>query len=101
LVPPLGGVLEGDATDLTWPVWLQAEDGRRIYVVWPRGFSARFDPDATLLDETGKPIVLAGSPVGLQQTRPGDEGTKERPYLASGLWDSGLARQGHCYVDMP
>ena len=96
-LPPTG-VLEGDASDPMWPVWLRAEDGSRRYVVWPRDFSVRFDPAATLLDETGKPILYAGSPLVLGSlTTDPSQGTRDRPYVA-GSFMTGLARIPHCYT---
>jgi hypothetical protein len=98
-VPPFVVVLEGDPSDRAWPVWLRAEDGRRIYIVWPAGFSVRFDPDAILLDETGAPILHAGSPLRFEQGAPGpSDGTGDRPYVAAGGWDTGLAEAPHCYI---
>lgn len=97
-VPPLVGILVADPSDLLWPIWLEAEDGRRMYVLWPRDFSVRFDPDATLLDETGAIVVHAGSPVHLAQVSADPtKGTKDRPYVASGLWETGLGQKEHCY----
>lgn len=97
-IPPLVGTFEADRSDPEWPVWLRAEDGRRMYVLWPRDFSVRFDPDATLLDETGAIVVHAGSPVHLAQVSADPTmGTKDRPYVASGLWETGLGKFGHCY----
>jgi hypothetical protein len=77
-VPPFVGILEGDPSDLAWPVWLRAEDGRRMYITWPKGFSVRFDPYTTLLDETGAPVLYAGS-----------------PFTFEGVAHD--ARVGHCY----
>jgi hypothetical protein len=98
-VPAVDGVLEGDASDAAWPVWLRAEDGRRMYVRWPNRFSVRFDPTPTLLDETGAVFVYAGSPVALGQVAMDPSlGTKDRPYVAGGLIGTGLGHQQHCYV---
>jgi hypothetical protein len=97
-VPPFIGILEGDPSDLAWPVWLRAEDGRRMYITWPKGFSVRFDPAAVLLDETGTPVLYAGSPFTFQGVaHDPSTGTRDEPYLASGGWETGLARVGHCY----
>jgi hypothetical protein len=95
-LPPTG-VLEGDPSDSTWPVWLRAADGNRRYVVWPRDFSVRFDPDATLLDEKGVPILYAGSPATVaSQTADPASGTRERPY-AAGSFETGVSNLPHCY----
>lgn len=97
-VPPFVGIVEGDPLDAAWPVWLRADDGRRMYVTWPRGFSVRFDPDATLVDENGKVVLEAGSPFTFQGVdHDPSRGTREDPYIAEGAWDTGLARAPHCY----
>jgi hypothetical protein len=96
-VPPTG-VLAGDPSDLTWPVWLEVEDGSRRYVLWPRDFSVRFDPGATLLDETGKAILYAGSPVIIaDRSADTSRGTKDRPYVAVSFL-TGLIHLPHCYT---
>lgn len=97
-IPPVVGVLEGDPFDAAWPIWLRADDGRRMYILWPRGFSVRFDPGATLLDETGATFLLAGSPMSLDQVAMDPaNGTKDRPYVAEGLIGTGLGHAQHCY----
>ena len=100
VIPPVVGVLEGDPSDSAWPVWLQAADGHRMYVLWPRGFSVRFDPTPTLLDEHGATFLSAGSPVTLGQVAADSAlGTKDRPYVAGGLVETGLGGEQHCYVE--
>jgi hypothetical protein len=69
-----------------------------MYVTWPRGFSVRFDPDATLLDENGKVVLEVGSPFTFEGVaHDPSKGTREEPYVAEGLWETGLARAPHCY----
>jgi hypothetical protein len=98
-IPAVVGVLEGDPSVVAWPVWLRAQDGRRMYILWPRGFSVRFDPAATLLDETGTTFLLAGSPMTLAQVGPDPaRGTMDRPYVAGGLVETGLGGMEHCYA---
>ena len=96
--PPPVGVLDGDPSDVAWPTWLRAEDGSRRYLVWPRGFSVRFDPSATLLDETGTPILDAGSPLRFESaTSDPSTWTRDRPYVAE-AFETGLAEVPHCYT---
>jgi hypothetical protein len=97
-INPVSGALEGDQSDATWPVWLRAVDGSRLYVLWPRGFSARFDPDLTLLDETGTPFASASGVWLGQVGRDPTKGTKDRPYTASGLISGNLSGGERCYV---
>ena len=99
-IPPVTGVLEADRSDAAWPVWLQAADGHSMYVLWPRGFSVRFDPTATLLDENGSNFLTEGSPITLGQVAADPAGgRKDRPYVAGGLLETGLGREEHCYVE--
>jgi hypothetical protein len=99
VIPPVVGVLMGDPSDPAWPVWLQAADGHPMYIRWPRGFSVRFDPEATLLDETGAVFLLSGSPITLAQMGPDPAGgTKDQPYVVAGLVETGLGHEEHCYT---
>ena len=101
-IPPVTGTLEGDPRDTAWPVWLRGPDGGRIYLLWPRGFSVRFDPAATVLDETGAVFLLAGSPLTLwQESHATADGTKDHPYLVGGLVGTGLGDVQHCYTKTP
>jgi hypothetical protein len=94
------GILKGDASDLAWPVWIQATDGYPLYIRWPRAFSVRFDPGPTLLDENGTVFLTDGSPVTLEQVVADPAGgTKDRPYVAGGLLETGLGHEEHCYVE--
>ena len=69
------------------PVWLVDGNGNRLSVVWPAGFTVRFDPPpAVLLNERGEVVATEGDWVTLDQTRPSDAaGTFDDPYFASGL----------------
>ena len=99
VIPPVFGILEGDASDPAWPVWLQASDGRQLFVRWPRGFSVRFDPTVALLDETGAVFLQGGSPITLGQVALDPAGgTKEHPFMARGLIETGLGGEQHCYT---
>jgi hypothetical protein len=52
--------LHGSATDprLAWMVWA---DGSRRELVWPLGYSARFDPGLEVLDEAGHVVAHEGT----------------------------------------
>lgn len=95
-INPVSGALEGDQSDAIWPVWLRAVDGSRLYVLWPRGFSVRFAPDLTLLDEAGAPFASVSGVLLGQVGRVPTMGTKDRPYTASGLIHGNLG--GGCYT---
>jgi hypothetical protein len=103
VIPPVVGVLEGDPSDVAWPVRLRADDGRRMYILWPRGFSVRFDPSATLLDEAGATFLHAGDPLVLGQVGADPaHGTKDRPYLARGLMGGAVSHAWErCYQHKP
>lgn len=82
---PVKGTLEGQAGTRE-PIWLVADDGRHLSVVWPEGFSVRFEPDAVLYDESGNPVGRAGSRIILDQVPwSSATGTYDDPYIASGL----------------
>jgi hypothetical protein len=85
LTNPVAGILEGQA-GAREPVWLHAHDGRHLSVVWPAGFTVRFEPDAAIYTDRGTLVGRAGDRIVLGQTRPGDAaGTFDDPYFASGL----------------
>ena len=85
LTDPVGGILDGQA-GAREPVWLQADDGRHLSVVWPAGFTVRFEPDAAMYTDKSTLLGRAGDRIVLSQTRPGDAaGTSDDPYFASGL----------------
>ena len=79
------GTLEGRA-GAREPVWLQTPDGSHISVVWPEGFTVRFEPDAALLSDKGIEVAQAGDMVELGQVSIGDAaGTYDNPYVAAGI----------------
>lgn len=83
---PVIGRLEGDPEDPQEPVWLTRADGTRLSVVWPVGFSVRFEPEATLYDEQGRVVARAGESVELGQVSVTKaKGSFEDPYYAAGI----------------
>lgn len=88
---PVVGQLAGDPGDPREPVWLERADGTRLSVVWPAGFSVRFEPDATLYDEQGRAVARAGDTVTLWQVPViAASGSFDDPYFAAGiLFDGG------------
>ena len=85
LTNPVAGILDGQAGARD-PVWLRADDGRHLSVVWPEGFTLQFAPDAAIYTDRGTLVGRAGDRIVLDQTRPGDAtGTFDDPYFASGL----------------
>jgi hypothetical protein len=84
-VRPVIGTLGGGQGERE-PVWLEAVDGRRLSVVWPGGFSVRFEPGATLYDERGRAVARDGDSVELGQINlETATGTYEDPYIAKGI----------------
>jgi hypothetical protein len=68
------------------PVWLRADDGGHLSLVWPEDFTLRFAPDAAIYTDRGTLVGRAGDRIVLGQMRPGDAaGTFDDPYFASGL----------------
>lgn len=85
LANPVAGILDGQA-GAREPVWLRAEDGRHLSVVWPAGFTLRFAPDAAIYTDRGTLVGRAGDRIVLGQTGYGDAtGTFNDPYFAAGL----------------
>ncbi len=58
----LSGTLAGSSTDPR-VAWLVLSNGARSDIVWPPGYSARFDPDLAVLDASGKVVYRAGDTV--------------------------------------
>jgi hypothetical protein len=82
---PVAGILDGQA-GAREPVWLRADDGRHLSVVWPAGFTLLFSPDAAIYTDRGTLVGRAGDRIVLGQTGYGDAaGTFDDPYFASGL----------------
>ena len=83
---PLTGILRGDAAASAQPVWLEAESGRRLSIIWPAGFAVQFEPRAALRNEVGGVVARDGDRVRLHQVPvEGHAGTYEDPYVASGV----------------
>ena len=64
--------LAGDPSDPRL-AWLVQPGGKRLDVVWPPGFTARFVPTLEILDAAGDVVFRAGDPV--------DGGCTGDPYL--------------------
>jgi hypothetical protein len=95
LVAPLSGILRVDRQARTEPVWLDV-DGRHASIVWPEGFTLRFEPDGLVYDDHGTAIGRDGSSLRFDQVSPTDhDGTSADPYIASGLLF------GRCYPFTP
>jgi hypothetical protein len=96
LADAVHGVLEGSPSDPGEPIWLRGSTGARISVIWPAGFSVRFEPTAVLYNDRGRAVARAGSTVVLPQVPAGSHaGTFGDPYLATGLLFGG------CYERAP
>lgn len=52
-------VLRGNPADSRL-TWLQTLDGRRVEIIWPLGFVARFEPTLEVIDPSGKAVLLEG-----------------------------------------
>jgi hypothetical protein len=90
LVDPLVGTLAGDPNGPGEPVWLEGVDHQRLSVIWPEGFTVRFEPMAVLYDEAGNVVSRAGQSTELDQVRAdAHAGTFEDPFVASGILFNG------------
>ena len=56
----LGGTLRGDPADPSVAWLVSTSSGKRIDVLWPDGYHARFTPDLEVLDEAGNVVLHAG-----------------------------------------
>ena len=96
LVDPVSGIFQGNPAGRPDRVWLERPEGERLSVVWPGGFTVRFDPVVALLDEHGTTVASAGDTVTLDQVRADSHaGTFADPYIASGILFGG------CYPFVP
>src|SRR5262245_21617218 len=85
LVDPVHGTLNGGVGERE-PAGIEKGDGTRLSVVWPAGFSVRFEPEVTLYSDKGVRIAGKGEAVELSQTTwQSATGTYDDPYLAQGL----------------
>lgn len=58
--------LRGDPAGLSRPVWVQRIDGgQQLDIVWPYGFTARFNPDLELLNAEGEVVAREGDVLDL------------------------------------
>jgi hypothetical protein len=81
--PHVAGLLAGDAASPDDPIWL-VRGGRRLSVVWPGGFSVRFEPRAVLYNDRGERVAAEGEMTELTQVSPdAAAGTFDDPYIAS------------------
>jgi hypothetical protein len=58
----LDATLAGSSTDPR-VTWLVGSEGGRGEIIWPPGFTARFDPDLAVLDASGKVVYRAGDKI--------------------------------------
>jgi len=85
-LPPVAGVLIGQASAPPQYVWLRSDGGESVYIAWPSGFTVRFAPEAQLLDEAGQVFAKAGDRIELPSVDPAAHaGTKDDPYPAVGI----------------
>ena len=59
----LNVTLAGDPNDPR-VAWLASTGGGRREIIWPPGFSARFDPNLEVLDAAGREVFRAGDKIG-------------------------------------
>jgi hypothetical protein len=86
---PVYGRLDGSIDAPEDPVWLVADDGTRLSIIWPTGFVAEFDPDVSLRTDAGELVARQGDAVMFQVSRHDAAGTFDDPYYASGLLVAG------------
>jgi hypothetical protein len=85
---PVVGRVAGSAADPS-DVWLVTQGDRRVEVVWPAGFTARFDERVELIDDQGSHVAFAGDVFYMQVPSSSAAGTADDPYFATGLLAAG------------
>ena len=91
-VPSLVGHLHGDPEDKQL-VWLVTDAGLRIDILWPPGFSVRFEPRLELLDDTGALVGISGQRLDINTDPSSHAGTVEDPFPANQF-------DGRCYAPL-
>jgi len=93
-VEPVVGTFDGDSLADGDKAWLVAADSKRLYIVWPQGFTLSFQPDPVLRDERGQVVAKKDTSVTLIQVNRSDHsGAKDDPYFALGwLFNSCYAK---------
>lgn len=95
--PPIG-TFQGAANDAE-RVWVMAPDGRRLSLVWPGGFTVRFEPDAVLYGPSGVAVARAGDPIDINQAAPEQGATPDDPMPVAWVnhvcYASTAAQPGH------
>lgn len=84
------GKLEGSADDPD-RLWVVAPGGRRAFLIWPHGFTVRFEPYAVLYGPSGVIVARAGDPIEINLEVPEQGATPEDPMLVT--WVNGT-----CYA---
>lgn len=85
-VDPVSGALRGDADADGDQIWLETQDGRRLHVIWPGGFTVRFAPAAVLYDDRGVTVATDSPEIKLGQVSLADAlGSADDPYVVAGL----------------
>ena len=85
VVNPVRGTFAG-AAGRREPAWLIDKDGRELSIIWPGGFSVRFEPMAALYNESGSVVVRERQAVELGQVASDSaSGEYDDPYIAQGI----------------
>jgi hypothetical protein len=84
------GSLEGSANDPD-RIWIVAPGARRVFLIWPYGFTVRFEPDAVLYGPSGVVVARAGDPIEINLEVPEQGATREDPMRVT--WVNGA-----CYA---
>jgi hypothetical protein len=85
---PVVGALAGENGKEPFSSWLVRGDGSPLYVVWPRGFSARFQPDLELIDRNNIVVARRGAAIDLNVDWDPALGTAEHPYVTQWVNDA-------------
>jgi hypothetical protein len=55
----------GDESIADEPVWVEDGQGKKLRILWPNGFVARFEPNVVLVDQGGAIVARSGDVLDL------------------------------------
>lgn len=85
-------VLQGGRADTV----VITDDGARLHIVWPTGFSGTTSDGGTIIDDLGAPVFKHGEDVRLGQVDQRlNDGSAADPFVAAGIV------AGSCFVPPP
>ena len=60
---PIDATLHGSPTDRAVAWLIDGRSGQRVQAAWPDGYTARFDPELAVIDQSGAVVLHEGDQV--------------------------------------